>query len=77
MVVENGLREGERIIVEGIQKVRPGMQVAASEIQPGALGGGGGQRTAPGGDDQQQPAAGTGGAVEPASSGAGGTGSGN
>ena len=79
MVVENGLREGERIIVEGIQKVRPGMQVAASEIEPGALGGGGGgQPTAPGGDEQQQqPAAGAGGAGEPAASGAGGTGSGN
>ena len=31
MVVESGLNEGERIIVEGIQKVRPGMTVAASE----------------------------------------------
>jgi membrane fusion protein, multidrug efflux system len=75
MVVENGLREGERIIVEGIQKVRPGMQVAASEAEPGGAlgGGGGGQRTAPGGDDQQQPAAGAGGAGEPAPSGAGRT----
>jgi membrane fusion protein, multidrug efflux system len=73
IVVENGLQEGERIIVEGIQKVRPGMQVAASEIQPGALGGGDGQLTAPAGDEQQQPAAGAGGAGEPASSGAGRT----
>ena len=31
VVVESGLNEGERIIVEGIQKVRPGMEVAASE----------------------------------------------
>jgi hypothetical protein len=63
--------------VEGIQKVRPGMQVAASEIEPGALGGGGGQRTAPAGDEQQQPAAGAGSAGEPALSGAGGMGPGN
>ena len=34
VVVERGLNEGERIIVEGIQKVRPGMTVAASEAQP-------------------------------------------
>jgi membrane fusion protein, multidrug efflux system len=30
-VVQTGLKEGERVIVEGIQKVRPGMVVAASE----------------------------------------------
>jgi membrane fusion protein, multidrug efflux system len=30
-VVRDGLKEGERVIVEGIQKVRPGMAVAASE----------------------------------------------
>ncbi|HEX6114096.1 MAG TPA: efflux RND transporter periplasmic adaptor subunit [Geminicoccaceae bacterium] len=34
VVVEGGLNEGERIIVEGIQKVRPGMSVAASEGSP-------------------------------------------
>ena len=34
VVVEDGLSEGERIIVEGIQKVRPGMAVAASEAPP-------------------------------------------
>ena len=34
VVVESGLNEGERIIVEGIQKVRPGMAVAVSEAQP-------------------------------------------
>jgi membrane fusion protein, multidrug efflux system len=34
VVVESGLNEGERIIVEGIQKVRPGMTVAVSEAQP-------------------------------------------
>jgi membrane fusion protein, multidrug efflux system len=31
VVVQDGLKEGERVIVEGIQKVRPGMAVAASE----------------------------------------------
>jgi membrane fusion protein (multidrug efflux system) len=34
VVVERGLNEGERIIIEGIQKVRPGMAVAASEARP-------------------------------------------
>jgi len=33
-VVQDGLQEGERVIVEGIQKVRPGMAVAASEAPP-------------------------------------------
>ena len=35
-VVQDGLKEGERVIVEGIQKVRPGMAVAASEAPPAA-----------------------------------------
>ena len=34
VVVEDGLKEGERVIVEGIQKVRPGMAVAVSEAPP-------------------------------------------
>jgi membrane fusion protein, multidrug efflux system len=34
VVVEDGLNEGDRIIVEGIQKVRPGMAVAVSERPP-------------------------------------------
>ena len=34
VVVTNGLKEGELVIVEGIQKVRPGQVVAAS-IVPG------------------------------------------
>jgi membrane fusion protein, multidrug efflux system len=34
VVVEGGLTEGERVIVEGIQKVRPGMAVAVSEAEP-------------------------------------------
>jgi membrane fusion protein (multidrug efflux system) len=33
-VVQDGLKEGERVIVDGIQKVRPGMAVAASEAPP-------------------------------------------
>jgi tRNA-binding EMAP/Myf-like protein len=34
VVVEDGLNEGDRTIVEGIQKVRPGMAVAVSEGPP-------------------------------------------
>jgi membrane fusion protein, multidrug efflux system len=34
VVVEDGLNEGEQVIVEGIQKVRPGMAVAVSEAPP-------------------------------------------
>jgi len=34
VVVEEGLNEGERVIVEGIQKVRPGMAVEVSEEPP-------------------------------------------
>ena len=33
IVVADGLRAGERIIVEGVQKVRPGIVVAPTEIQ--------------------------------------------
>jgi membrane fusion protein (multidrug efflux system) len=33
-VIQEGLKEGERVIVEGIQKVRPGMVVAATEAPP-------------------------------------------
>jgi membrane fusion protein (multidrug efflux system) len=39
-VVEQGLNEGDRVIVEGIQKVRPGMAVAATEAAPAAPAGG-------------------------------------
>ena len=35
-VIRDGLKEGERVIVEGIQKVRPGMAVAATEAPPAA-----------------------------------------
>jgi membrane fusion protein (multidrug efflux system) len=34
VVIEDGLSDGERVIVEGIQKVRPGMAVAVSEAEP-------------------------------------------
>jgi hypothetical protein len=32
VVVSNGLKEGELVIVEGIQKVRPGQVVAATVV---------------------------------------------
>jgi hypothetical protein len=34
VVVEDGLNVGDRVIVEGIQKVRPGMAVAVTEAPP-------------------------------------------
>jgi membrane fusion protein, multidrug efflux system len=34
VVIEDGLGEGERVIVAGVQKVRPGMAVAVSEAEP-------------------------------------------
>jgi membrane fusion protein (multidrug efflux system) len=34
VVVQTGLQTGDKVIVEGIQKVRPGMVVAASEAPP-------------------------------------------
>ena len=33
-VVEFGLSEGERVIFQGVQKVRPGMTVAPTEASP-------------------------------------------
>jgi membrane fusion protein (multidrug efflux system) len=33
-VIQDGLKEGERVIVAGIQKVRPGMAVTATEAPP-------------------------------------------
>ncbi len=33
-VVESGLSEGERVIFQGVQKVRPGMKVTATEANP-------------------------------------------
>jgi membrane fusion protein, multidrug efflux system len=34
VVVQSGLEAGDKVIVEGIQKARPGMAVAASEAPP-------------------------------------------
>jgi membrane fusion protein, multidrug efflux system len=36
VVVQKGIQTGDKVIVEGIQKVRPGMVVAASEAPPTA-----------------------------------------
>jgi membrane fusion protein (multidrug efflux system) len=36
VVVQTGLQTGDRVIVDGIQKVRPGMAVAATEAPTGA-----------------------------------------
>ena len=40
IVVTEGLKEGERIITQGIQKVRPGIEVQPSEAAPGLVQGG-------------------------------------
>lgn len=37
-VVEKDVADGDRLIVEGVQKVRPGMQVKSSEVELGANG---------------------------------------
>jgi membrane fusion protein, multidrug efflux system len=37
-VIDSGLKPGERVIVEGAQKVRPGMQVAVQQSAPSAAG---------------------------------------
>ena len=34
LVVQSGLQAGDRVIVEGVQKVRPGMKVQATVVQP-------------------------------------------
>lgn len=34
VVVQSGLKDGERIIIEGIQKVRPGQRVRPTEAEP-------------------------------------------
>jgi membrane fusion protein (multidrug efflux system) len=36
VAVTKGLAEGDRVVIEGIQKVRPGQAVEATEIQPEA-----------------------------------------
>jgi membrane fusion protein, multidrug efflux system len=42
IVVTEGLKEGERIITQGIQKVRPGIEVQPTEEAPGPVQGGSG-----------------------------------
>jgi membrane fusion protein, multidrug efflux system len=67
LVVESGLEAGDRVIVEGIQKVRPGIKVQASVVpppwaaQPGAAAADGS------GPADQAPADGSGAAPAPAS----------
>jgi membrane fusion protein (multidrug efflux system) len=34
VAITKGLSEGERVVIEGVQKVRPGQTVAATEIKP-------------------------------------------
>jgi membrane fusion protein (multidrug efflux system) len=36
MVIRKGLKVGERVVTEGIQRVRPGIVVNATEMKPGA-----------------------------------------
>jgi membrane fusion protein, multidrug efflux system len=36
IAIRKGLEQGERVITEGVQKVRPGQHVEASEVKPGA-----------------------------------------
>jgi membrane fusion protein (multidrug efflux system) len=37
-IVAEGLRQGERVVVEGVQKVRPGMQVNPKPFAAGTKG---------------------------------------
>ncbi len=39
-IVESGLQAGERVALEGLQRIRPGMKVVATEAPPNAAGGG-------------------------------------
>ena len=34
-IIDSGLKPGEKVIVEGLQKVRPGVQVSAKTVKPG------------------------------------------
>jgi membrane fusion protein (multidrug efflux system) len=36
MILRTGLKAGERVVTEGIQRIRPGQVVNATEIKPGA-----------------------------------------
>ena len=38
-VIEQGLEEGEQVIVQGLQRVRPGMVVTATPMPTPAIGG--------------------------------------
>ena len=33
-VIDSGLKPGEKVIVEGLQKVKPGVQVSAKTVKP-------------------------------------------
>ena len=37
-VVDKGISDGDRLIVEGVQKIRPGMEVKFAEVELGADG---------------------------------------
>lgn len=50
-VVEKGLQAGDRVIVEGLQKAKPGQTVAPSEVKQDT-----GENTAPNNSGTQQPA---------------------
>jgi membrane fusion protein (multidrug efflux system) len=36
MILRKGLEAGELVVTEGIQRVRPGQVVSATEVKPGA-----------------------------------------
>ena len=57
-IVSSGLKAGDKVIVDGLQKVRPGAPVKAVPWQPGA---------APGQQGQGKPQQGQGGGTAPAS----------
>ena len=37
-VVEKGVSDGDRLIIEGVQKIRPGMEVKSAEVELGSDG---------------------------------------
>jgi membrane fusion protein, multidrug efflux system len=45
-IIEDGLHEGDRVIVDGVQKVRPGMFVKTVSAQPPAGGASGAEQPA-------------------------------
>ena len=38
VMVEKGVADGDRLIIEGVQKIRPGMEVKSAEVELGADG---------------------------------------